>query len=74
MSGMFLHRIGKLQFSSQPGLLALKLATIIPSETPNVPTYAAILPPPGAILSDAVSLARFLALSEISFSVLASCN
>ena len=44
--------------ASQPLLCAERLATIPPNAAPNEPTYAAIEPPPGAGLSEAVSSAN----------------
>ena len=46
------------QLSSHPLLWEERLATMVPSETPSEPTYAAIEPPPGAGDSEAVSSAK----------------
>ena len=50
--------------SSQPLLMALPLATMVPSAAPRAPESAAILPPPGATESLAVSLVKALTLME----------
>ena len=45
----------------------LKLATIVANETPKLPTYAEIEPPPGAGLSLAVSSAKVAKFILINF-------
>ena len=58
--------------SSQPLFEALKLATMVPKEAPKAPDNAAMLPPPGAGLSEAVSSANDFTVIETNFDFLGS--